>query len=259
MNFLEALQAGRLFIDGGMGSMLQEAGLPEGYLPDLWSIENPLAVQNVHLSYLEAGCNIITTNTFGAMEDKLAPHGVTTLQVMQAAVHNARVAMAALGKKGYVAADMGPTGRLLKPYGDMDFEDAVTAFAAVARAAEEAGADCILIETMSDLYEVKAAVLAAKENSTLPILVTLIFDEQGKLLTGGSPEGAVALLEGLGVTAIGVNCGLGPDQLAPVVERLWEYASVPLIFQPNAGLPQTREGKTVYLVDPEEFARQMVT
>lgn len=257
MGILEAIKAGRLFFDGGMGSMLQEAGLPEGRLPDVWNIENPAAVEAIHLAYLEAGCDVVTTNTFGATEDKLAPYGYTVDDVMEAAVNNARSAIAKAGKEAYVAADIGPTGKLLKPYGDLDFEDAVSRFAKVVQAAKAKGADCILIETMSDLYEMKAAVLAAKENSDLPIFATLIFDAQGKLLTGGDPAGAVAVLEGLGVTALGVNCGLGPVQLAPVIEELWKYTSVPLMFQPNAGLPQTQEGKTVYNVSPEEFASQM--
>ena len=258
MSILKALREGRLFFDGGMGSMLQEAGLPEGLLPDLWNLQNPRAVEAVHRAYLEAGSQVITTNTFGAFEDKLSPYGVTAAQVMAAAVQCARRAMEETGKSAYVAADLGPTGRLLKPYGDLDFEDAVAKFAPLCKAAQTAGADCILIETMSDLYEMKAAVLAAKENANLPILATLIFDGSGKLLTGGSPAGAVALLEGLGVSAIGVNCGLGPAQLAPVVEEMAKYASVPLICQPNAGLPETIAGKTVYNVTPEAFAKEMV-
>lgn len=257
MGILEALSAGRLFFDGGMGSMLQEAGLPDGRLPDVWSIENPSAVEAIHLAYLEAGANFVTTNTFGAMEDKLAPYGYHVHEVMAAAIKNARSAIEKSGRKAFVAADIGPTGKLLKPYGDLDFEEAVSRFAPAVRAAEEEGADCILIETMSDLYEMKAAVLAAKENSTLPIFATLIFDGSGKLLTGGSPAGAVALLEGLGVTALGVNCGLGPVQLAPVIEELWKYTSIPLICQPNAGLPQTQEGKTVYNISPSDFASEM--
>ena len=257
MNIVKALKAGRLFFDGGMGSMLQEAGLPEGLLPDLWSVQNPQAVIAIHRAYLEAGCQVITTNTFGAFADKLAHYNLTPAQVMEAAVRNARRAMEESGIAAFVAADIGPTGRLLAPYGDLDFEDAVSYFAPLCRAAGEAGADCILIETMSDLYEMKAAVLAAKENTDLPIFATLIFDGSGKLLTGGSPAGAVALLEGLGVRAIGVNCGLGPAQLHPVVEEMAKYASVPLICQPNAGLPETIDGKTVYNVSPEAFAREM--
>lgn len=256
---LQEIKERRLYFDGGMGSMLQEAGLPEGLLPDLWNLQNPKAVQNIHRQYLEAGCRLITTNTFGCSRQKLAPYGVTPAQVMAAAVENVRAAMAQAGvTDGYVCADIGPTGKLLKPYGDLDFEDAVDLFAETIRAADQAGADCILIETVSDLYEMKAAVVAAKENTSLPILASLIFDGSGKLLTGGSPRAAVALLEGLGVDVFGLNCGLGPNEMAPVFQKLWEDASTPLLLQPNAGLPRSEGGKAVYDVDPETYAAQMM-
>lgn len=257
MNIRAALQVGRIFFDGGMGSMLQAAGLPEGLLPDLWSIENPTAVQDIHKAYLQAGCTLITTNTFGAFADKLAPAGYTVSQLCEAAVQNACIAIRETGCEAFVAFDLGPTGKLLRPYGDLDFEEAVARFAPLVSAAEASGADCILIETMSDLYEMKAAVLAAKENSSLPILASLIFDAQGKLLTGGDAKSAVALLEGLGVTAIGLNCGLGPLQLLPVLRELYAAASIPLFVQPNAGLPEVQQGQTVYLVDPAAFALEM--
>ena len=193
---LKAIKERRLYLDGGMGSMLQAAGLPEGLLPDVWGIQNPEAIQAVHRQYLEAGCRLIATNTFGTTPQKLAPYGVTCEEVMAAAVANVRAAMAQAGvTDGYVMADVGPTGKLLKPYGDLDFEDAVSFFAKTVRAAAKAGADAILIETMSDLYEMKAAVVAAKENCDLPIFASLIFDSTGKLLTGGSPRAAVALLD----------------------------------------------------------------
>lgn len=255
---LTAIREGRLYLDGGMGSMLQAAGLPEGRLPDVWGVENPQAVQAIHRAYLEAGCRLITTNTFGTTAPKVEPYGYTVAQVMSAAVANVRAAMDQAGvTDAYVCADIGPTGKLLRPYGDLDFEEAVARFAAPIRAAEEAGADCILIETMSDLYEMKAAVVAAKENCSLPILASLIFDGSGKLLTGGSPQAAVALLEGLGVDVIGLNCGLGPQEMAPVFRQLWEAASVPLLLQPNAGLPRSEGGKTVYDVTPADYAAQM--
>ena len=166
---LTAIREGRLYLDGGMGSMLQAAGLPEGRLPDVWGVENPQAVQAIHRAYLEAGCRLITTNTFGTTAPKVEPYGHTVAQVMSAAVANVRAAMDQAGvTDAYVCADIGPTGKLLRPYGDLDFEEAVARFAAPIRAAEEAGADCILIETMSDLYEMKAAVVAAKENCSLP-------------------------------------------------------------------------------------------
>ena len=255
---LQAMKERRLYLDGGMGSMLQAAGLPEGLLPDVWGMENPQAVQGVHRAYLEAGCRLITTNTFGTSAPKLAPYGVTPAQVMTAAVANVRAAMDQAGvTDGYVCADIGPSGKLLRPYGDLDFEAAVGLFAETVRAAAQAGADCILIETMSDLYEMKAAVLAAKENCDLPILASLIFDETGKLLTGGSPRAAVALLEGLGVDVFGLNCGLGPKEMAPVFQALWEDTSTPLLLQPNAGLPRSEGGKAVYDVSPADYARQM--
>lgn len=255
---LQAMKEGRLYFDGGMGSMLQAAGLPEGLLPDVWGLENPQAVQAVHRAYLEAGCRLITTNTFGSSSPKLAPYGVTPEQVVTAAVDNVRAAMDQLGvTDGYVCADIGPSGKLLRPYGDLDFEAAVDLFAEIVRAAAQAGADCILIETMSDLYEMKAAVVAAKENCDLPIFASLIFDGTGKLLTGGSPQAAVALLEGLGVDVFGINCGLGPKEMAPVFQALWEASSTPLLLQPNAGLPRSEGGKAVYDVDPLEYAAQM--
>ena len=256
---LEAIKERRLYLDGGLGSMLQAAGLPEGLLPDLWSIQNPEAVQNVHRQYLEAGCRLITTNTFGTNPQKLVPYGVTCGEVMAAAVANVRAAMDQTGvTDGYVMADIGPTGKLLKPYGDLDFEDAVSLFAESIRGAAQAGADAILIETMSDLYEMKAAVVAAKENCDLPIFASLIFDATGKLLTGGSPRAAVALLEGLGVDVFGINCGLGPNEMAPVFEAFWADSSTPLLLQPNAGLPRSEAGKAVYDVNPADYARQML-
>jgi len=248
-----------MYFDGGMGSMLQAAGIPEGLLPDVWSIRNPEAVQDVHRQYLRAGCRLITTNTFGTTAPRLVPYGVTVNEIVTAAVGNVRAAMEAEGvKDGFVCVDIGPSGKLLKPYGDLDFEDAVALFAQPAAAAQTAGADAVLIETMSDLYEMKAAVLAAKENCDLPIFASLIFDGSGKLLTGGSPRAAVALLEGLGVDLIGVNCGLGPREMTPVFESLWKDSSTPLLLQPNAGLPHTEGGKAVYDVSPAEYAAQML-
>ena len=157
---------------------------------------------------------------------------------------NARTAVEHCGR-GYVALDLGPTGRLLKPMGDLDFEEAVSIYTEVVKAGVRGGADLILIETMSDTYELKAAVLAAKENSDLPIFATTIFDGKGKLLTGGTPKSVVALLEGLGVDALGINCGLGPVQMKPIVEELLRYASIPVVVNPNAGLPRSEGGKTV--------------
>ncbi|MPM15188.1 Methionine synthase [bioreactor metagenome] len=257
MEFLSALQSKRLFFDGAMGTMLQSAGLPQGMLPDLFNLQKPEAVKAVHRAYLDAGCRILKTNTFGAVPLKLAPFGAATGDVAAAAVSLAKSALREAECDGFVALDLGPTGKLLKPYGDLDFEDAVSQFAAVVRAGAEAGADCVLIETMSDTYELKAAVLAAKENCSLPVLATLIFDEKGKLLTGGDIPAAVALLEGLGVSALGFNCGMGPAQMRPLVEELLRYTSLPIIVNPNAGLPRYEAGKTVFDITPDKFAREI--
>lgn len=255
---MEAIREKRLYLDGGFGSMLQAAGLPEGMLPDIWNLKNPQAVQQIHQAYLEAGCRLLTTNTFGSSRQKLLPYGVSPAEVVTAAVQNVRAAMEVAGvTDAYVCGDIGPTGRLLKPYGDLDFEEAVSLFSETIRAAARAGADAILIETMSDLYEMKAAVVAAKESCDLPVLASLIFDGSGKLLTGGSPQGAVALLEGLGVDVLGINCGLGPKEMAGVFQAMWEASSTPLLLQPNAGLPRSEGGKAVYDVSPQEYAQQM--
>ena len=243
-----------LLCDGGMGSLLQERGLPPGGLPELWNIERPEILREIHRAYREAGADIMTANTFGANRLKLAgaPYGVREL--VRAGVQNAR---AAAGEEGFVALDLGPTGKLLQPLGDLPFDGAYEAFAEMVEAGAEAGADLVLIETMSDAYELKAAVLAAKERCALPVFATVVFDERGKLLTGGDVPGVVALLEGLGVDALGVNCGFGPEQMAPIVAELLRYASVPVIVNPNAGLPQFRDGRTVYDVDADAFAQTM--
>lgn len=242
-----------LFFDGGMGSLLQERGLKQGELPETWNLKKPEELIRIHREYLEAGADIVLANTFGANRFKYD----NLDEIIAAGIANAKTAVRESGEKAYVALDMGPTGKLLKPMGTLDFEEAVSVYAEVVRAGEKAGADLILIETMSDTYELKAAVLAAKENSSLPVMATVVFDEGHKLLTGASPENVVALLEGLRVDALGINCGLGPKQMKPIFERLARFASVPLIIMPNAGLPRVENGRTVYDVDPAEFAEDM--
>lgn len=242
-----------LFFDGGMGSLLQERGLKQGELPETWNLKKPEELIRIHREYLEAGADIVLANTFGANRFKYD----NLDEIIAAGIANAKTAVRESGKNAYVALDMGPTGKLLKPMGTLDFEEAVSVYAEVVRAGEKAGADLILIETMSDTYELKAAVLAAKENSSLPVMATVVFDEGHKLLTGASPENVVALLEGLWVDALGINCGLGPKQMKPIFERLARFASVPLIIMPNAGLPRVENGRTVYDVDPAEFAEDM--
>ena len=243
-----------LFFDGGMGTLLQEQGLQAGELPETWNLKNPEPIIQIHKAYLAAGADIILANTFGANRFK---YGEDLEKIVTAGVANAKKAVAESGKKAYVALDIGSTGKLLKPMGTLNFEEAVGVFAEIIRVGEKAGADIILIETMSDTYELKAAVLAAKENSTLPIMATVIFDESKKMLTGASPQVVVSLLEGLGVDALGINCGLGPKQMKEIVKELLKYASIPVIVNPNAGLPRSENGKTVFDVGAEEFAEDM--
>ena len=255
MKFIERLGKEWLFFDGGMGSILQERGLAAGELPETWNITRPEEIQSIHRAYLDAGSDIINTNTFGANALKFPDN---LREIVEAAVSNAKEARRQSGREdAYIALDLGPTGRLLQPMGDLPFEQAVELFGEVVRIGAAAGVDLVLIETMSDSYELKAAVLAAKENCDLPVLATVIFDEKGKMLTGGTVDSVAAMLEGLRVDALGVNCGLGPKQMLPIVKRLTEVSSLPVIVNPNAGLPRSENGKTVYDIDADEFAALM--
>ncbi len=253
MGILDELKKRIVFFDGGLGSLLQERGLKAGELPETWNLTRPEEIVKIHREYLEAGADIINANTFGANRFKYD----NLEEIITAGITNAKKAVAESGKKAYVALDIGSCGKLLKPMGILDFEEAVEVFAEVVKIGDKAGADLILIETMSDTYELKAIMLAAKENSKLPVMATVVFDEKGKMLTGASPEAVVALLEGLNADAIGINCGLGPVQMEKVFRRMTECASVPLIINPNAGLPRSENGNTVYDVGPEEFALEM--
>lgn len=257
MNIRERLGKELLFLDGGMGTLLQAEGLAPGELPETWNIEHPEKVEAIHRRYYEAGSDVVLANTFGANVCKFHDDRYTVEEVIRAGIANAKRAGEQIGKETYVALDMGPTGKLLKPMGDLDFDDAYEAFAEAVRYGEKYGADLIHIETMSDTYEVKAAILAAKENSSLPVFVTMIFDERGKLLTGGDVPSVVAMLEGLRVDALGLNCGLGPKQMLPILNDLRRYTSLPIIVKPNAGLPKQKNGETYYNVEPDEFARIM--
>lgn len=258
MNLRELLGKQLLFFDGAMGTMLQQAGLPGGILPETWNIERPEVVRDIHRQYLAAGCQILKANTFGANALKLRETPYRVEQLIRQGIALARKAIIESGRNDcFVALDIGPSGKLLEPLGDLSFEAAYALFAEMAVAGEAAGADAVLIETMGDTYEVKAAVLAAKENTSLPVMVTMIFDERGKLLTGGDIPAVVALLEGLGVDAIGVNCGLGPEQMAGLLEELLACCSLPIALNPNAGLPHSVDGRTVFDVEPEAFAGAM--
>ena len=268
-----------LFFDGGMGTMLQARGLRAGELPETWNLSHGSVLQDIHKSYLEAGADVLTTNTFGACGLKYkgayCPEGFTPIRseslgdIVTAAVENARAAVedcpatVSAGsrpgpgqRRAYVALDLGPTGQLLAPLGRLAFEEAVSLYAETVRIGAAAGADLVLIETMTDLYELKAAVLAAKENCDLPILATAVFGENGHMLTGADPAAAAVLLAALGASAAGINCGLGPEQMLPLAEQMAAVSDIPLIINPNAGLPHQEDGRTVYNVGPEQFAEQ---
>lgn len=255
-NIMDRIGREWLFFDGGTGSILQEKGLQPGELPETWNLLHPDRILDLHRGYLEAGADIYNTNTFGANRLKF-PENLD--EIVTAAVKLAKEARTQAGRDedAYVALDIGPTGKLLAPMGDLSFDDAVDIFGEVVRIGAREGADLVLIETMNDSYEAKAAVLAAKENCDLPVFITCVFDGSGKMLTGGTPESMVAMLEGLGVDALGVNCSLGPAQMIPIVERLVKAAHVPVLVNPNAGLPKSVDGRTVYDVGPEEFAGYM--
>lgn len=231
------------YFDGGMGTMLN---LKAGELPELLNINDPERVYAIHKAYADAGCDIISANTFGANRFKYD----NVDEIVKSAVKNAK----RTGKK--VALDIGPTGKLLKPMGDLDFEECVDIFADVVKAGRDE-ADLVLLETFGDLYEIKAAMLAVKENCDLPLVVSMIFDEKARLLTGADVRTACAVVEGLGADAIGFNCGLGPKQMIPLVEELEKHASIPILVMPNAGLPESVNGETIFNVDPDEFASYM--
>jgi 5-methyltetrahydrofolate--homocysteine methyltransferase len=263
MSVLDFLQKEILYFDGAMGTRLQAAGLKPGELPEVWNITHGDVVAEIHASYVRAGANILKSNTFGANALKMQGSGYSVEDVVLAAFNNARAAFAKVSAskpqdKQFVALDLGPTGKLLAPYGDLQFEEAVALYAEQVRAGVKANADLVLVETMSDSYEAKAAIVAAKENSDLPVFVTFTFDKDGKLLNGADVETAVLMAEGLGVDAVGFNCGLGPDLVAKLMPRARHVTDLPLIANPNAGLPTEQNGKTVFTTGPEEFADYML-
>ena len=258
MNILEKISSEITFFDGGMGSLLQQRGLKAGELPEKWNIDHPEEVREIHEKYIEAGSDIITTNTFGANALKYERDGKYSVgSVVKGGVRLAREAADSVERDVFVALDLGPTGKLLKPLGDLDFDDCIGLYREIIESALDEKPDLILIETMSDGYEAKAALLAAKENSDLPVFVSMTLGEDGKLLTGGSPETIIATFEGLGADVIGLNCGLGPVQLKPLISRMFDISSTPLMVNPNAGLPKDVDGTTVYDVDSETFASVM--
>ena len=262
MNFREYLKNNIVYLDGGMGTLLQANGLKPGEHPEHWNISHAEVITQIHKSYYDAGSDVVSTNTFGANTLKFTHNELES--IVKAAFENANVARTQWKREHpdstqqkFIALDIGPTGKLLKPLGDLDFEDAVSVFAETVKMGVKYGADLIFIETMNDSYETKAALLAAKENSDLPVLVSNAYGADGKLMTGANAAAMVAMVEGMGADAIGANCSLGPKQLRGVVEELLAHASVPVLLKPNAGLPKSVEGKTVFDVTPEEFAQEI--
>ena len=254
MNFKTFLKENIVILDGGMGTVLQEKGLMPGEMPERWNITHPDIIESIHKAYFDAGSNVVATNTFGANILKFEKSELE--KIISAAVENAKAARdkSSSKREKFIALDIGPTGKLLKPLGDLDFEDAVKVFAETVRLGKKCGVDLVIIETMNDSYETKAALLAVKENSELPVIVSNAYSEGAKLLTGASPETVSALLEGMGADAIGANCSFGPKMLKEVAERLTKCCSVPVLLKPNAGLPKSVNGKTAFDVLPEEFA-----
>ena len=259
MNFKEFLKNNIVYLDGGMGTLLQAEGLAPGEHPEFWNITHPEVITKIHKDYFDAGSNVVCTNTFGANSLKFDEAQLEN--IIMAAIFNAKNAARQSASKSekFIALDIGPSGKLLKPLGDLDFEDAVSVFAKTVSLGVKYGADLIIIETMNDSYETKAALLAAKENSDLPVIVSNAYGEDGKLMTGASPAAMVALLEGMGVDALGANCSLGPRQLRGVALKLIENASVPVILKPNAGLPKSVDGKTVFDVTANDFADEVAS
>ncbi len=253
MTFTEKLKTGRVVLDGATGTLLQKAGLQLGELPEEWNIKRPEVIEEIHESYLKAGSDVISANTFGA---NIFKFGERTEEIISSGVKIAKKAAARFENR-FVALDIGPTGKLLKPLGELEFEEAVSCFKKTVSAGVKAGADLIIIETMNDIYEMKAALLAAKEECSLPVIVTCVFDESMQLLTGADPETVVAICEGLGADAVGLNCSLGPQKMIPAVEKFIKYASLPVAVQPNAGLPREENGVTFFDVTADEFANEM--
>lgn len=257
MNIRNFMKENTVYLDGGMGTLLQQNGLLPGELPERWNITHPDVIVNIHREYFESGSNVVNTNTFGANLLKFSRDELD--EIIRCAVENAKKArdFSQGSHEKYVSLDIGPTGKLLKPLGDLDFEKAVEIFAETVKIGVKYGVDLITVETMNDSYETKAALLAAKENSDLPVFVTNAYGENGRLMTGADPACMVSILEGMGADAIGTNCSLGPAQLRGVVDDLLNYSSTPVIFKPNAGLPKSGESGTYFDVDADEFAQEL--
>jgi|LSQX01.1.fsa_nt_gb 5-methyltetrahydrofolate--homocysteine methyltransferase len=257
MDIRKTMEERVLFFDGAMGTMVQRAGLKAGQQPEVYNMIHPEIITSIHKAYVDAGADIITTNTFGANDYKLQGTGYTVEEIVEQGVSLARQAA---GDR-WVALDIGPIGQLMEPNGTLSFDHVYNTVARQVKAGAKAGADLVIIETLTDIYEMKAAVLAVKENSSLPVFCTLTYGESGRTMMGTDPLTAVNILEGLGIDAVGANCSLGPKELLPIVEEIVRYAHIPVIIQPNAGLPRLENGETVFTTSPEEFAtyaREMI-
>jgi len=252
-DYLEKVLAGQetLLFDGAMGTMLQRAGVDTSHAPELLCISNPQVVTDIHRAYVEAGSQAVTTNTFGANRFNLGD-AETIAQVFAAAVKCARDAGA-----HYVAADVGPLGQFLDPYGDLEYEEAVELFAEQGRAIAATDADLVIVETMMDVQEALAAIEGIRATCDLPVFATMTFADNGRTMMGATPADEVEELEDAGVDALGVNCSLGPQALRPIVSELLVAATVPVIMQANAGLPEMVDGKPVYTMTPEAYAAEV--
>ena len=246
-----------IYLDGAMGTMLQRSGLKMGEKPEVFGMQHPDVVKDIHLRYINAGSDVIYANTFGVNSHKYEDSGYDVSEVITANIKTAKAAADSVSdrKKVRVALDVGPIGELMEPFGTLSFDDAYDCFRQIVTAGEKAGADLVIFETMTDLAEVRAAVLAAKENTSLPVWVTMTFEKTGRTFAGTDPAAMALTLDALGVDAVGVNCSLGPVDLVPMVRSILERTDLPVIVKPNAGLPDPRTG--AYAMTPESFARQM--
>ncbi len=254
MKFSDVFGKRIMIFDGSTGTFLQRKGLSGGEIPEIWNFTHPDDVKAIPLSYLASGADVVSTNTFGANRYKLSEYGLSVDETVKAALSITKSAIAESGKEAFAALSVGSLGKLLAPVGELEFEEAVEAFAEIALSGEKYGADVILFETMSDPYEMKAALLAAKENTSLPVIVTMMPGSDDRLFTGGEMFDAAIMLQAMGVSGIGFNCGNGPDQFLRLLPSFMEYASVPVLCSANAGLPHDVDGKPVFDVGADEFA-----
>ena len=260
MDLRERLKHGILVGDGAMGTMLQRMGMEAGHVPEVLNFTQAEQLRQIHVDYFSKGCDFVTTNTFGANRLKTGESGYTVEEIMHQGVALARAAadlVSGDGKPRYVALGLGPIGKLMRPTGDLEFEEAVQLFKEQILTGVSAGADLLLIETISDLYEMKAAVIAAREVCDLPLFCSVTFQEDGRMLMGTDPLTVVTVLQDLGIDALGVNCSLGPVQMIPIVKEILRYSHIPVLVQPNAGLPRLSRGETVFDVDIPQFIQAM--